>query len=94
MHHTYRIIIEPDERGYHGYVPALRGCHTWGKTVAATMEHLQEAIAVYLESLLDYGEAIPQDRSFESFATVEPRRSRRRARVRSVRAGHRTRQYA
>ncbi|MBI5327377.1 MAG: type II toxin-antitoxin system HicB family antitoxin [Deltaproteobacteria bacterium] len=32
--YTYRIIIEPDEnKTYHAYVPALPGCHTWGKSI-------------------------------------------------------------
>lgn len=53
--YTYRVIIEPDERGYHGYVPALRGCHTWGRTIADAKLHLREAIAVYLESFIAHG---------------------------------------
>lgn len=78
MHHTYRVIIEPDTKGYHGYVPALRGCHTWGKTIAETKGHLRDAIALYLESLVADGVVIPEDQSFEAFETVHlrPRRSR------------------
>lgn len=59
---TYRTIIEPDEKGFHGYVPALRGCHTWGKTIQDTQKHLHEAIGLYLESLEAHGEPIPDDR--------------------------------
>ena len=70
MNHTYRIIIEPDVKGFHGYVPALKGCHTWGKTIPETKHHLQEAIEVYLESLLGQGGSIPEEKSYESFATV------------------------
>lgn len=82
MHRTYRVIIEPDVRGYHGYVPALRGCHTWGKTIAETSVNIREAISVYLESLAAHGEAIPEDQSFESFTTVDvaPRRRMRNRR--------------
>ena len=78
MSHTFRIIIAPDTKGYHGYVPALRGCHTWGKTIVATQAHLQDAIALYLESLVANGDAIPHDQSLEAFATIDlrPRRSR------------------
>ncbi len=70
MNQTYRVIIEPDTKGFHGYVPALRGCHTWGKTVEETRTHLHEAIEVYVESLLAHGEPIPEEASFETFATV------------------------
>lgn len=34
--YTYRTIIEPDEDGYHGFVPILKGVHTWGKTIEET----------------------------------------------------------
>lgn len=71
MNVTYRIIIEPDTKGFHGYVPALKGCHTWGRSVAEAKKHLQEAIQVYLELLVAHDEKIPQDISFESFETLE-----------------------
>ena len=74
---TYRTIIEPDKKGFHGYVPALKGCHTWGRTIAETKKHLQEAIGLYMESLVAHGDAIPQDASFESFETVEIPKARR-----------------
>ncbi len=81
MNLTYRIIIEPDMKGFHGYVPALRGCHTCGKTIEATQKHLLEAIELYLASLAAHGEPIPEDRSFESFQTVRrPSTVRRRVR--------------
>ncbi|MSR85742.1 type II toxin-antitoxin system HicB family antitoxin [Candidatus Uhrbacteria bacterium] len=49
MNATYRIIIEPDKKGFHGYVPALKGCHTWGKTIMETKRHLQEAMSLYIK---------------------------------------------
>lgn len=69
-HHTYRIIIEPDGRYFHGYVPALPGCHTFGKTIAETKKNLREAIELYLEGLVIDDESVPDDASFESFETV------------------------
>jgi predicted RNase H-like HicB family nuclease len=50
--YTYKTIIEPDEDGYHGFVPLLKGVHTWGKTVEETKKNLEEAIQVHLEGLL------------------------------------------
>ena len=70
-HVTYRTIIEPDGKYFHGYAPALSGCHTFGKTIAQTQKHLREAIELYLESLVADGERVPQDASFESFETVK-----------------------
>lgn len=71
MSYTFRTIIEPDEKGtYHGYVPALLGCHTWGETLEETRKNLKDAIAVYVASLLADGEQIPVERGFESFETI------------------------
>ena len=71
---TYRIIIEPDDGGtFHGYVPALPGCHTWGKTLNATKKHLREALQLYLASLKDDNEPIPQEQGLEFFETVSER---------------------
>lgn len=67
---TYRVIIEPDGKVFHGYVPALPGCHTWGKTIEETREHLRDAIDVYLKSLIDDGESIPEDKGVEVIETI------------------------
>jgi len=68
---TYRIIIEPDTGGtYHAYVPSLPGCHTWGDTIEAARSNAKEAIQVYLSSLVEDGEPIPQERGLELFETV------------------------
>lgn len=74
--YTYRIIIEPDGKYFHAYVPALPGCHTFGKTIAEAKKHIREAIAVYVESLEADGERVPKDESFESFETVALRRQK------------------
>ena len=78
VNQTYRIIIEPDEKGFHGYVPALRGCHTWGKTISETKMHLREAMELFIETLLEYNEPIPEDDSFEAFETVSVKKPARR----------------
>jgi predicted RNase H-like HicB family nuclease len=79
MNLTYRVIIEPDGKGYHGFVPSLPGCHTWGKSIMATKKHLNEAIVVYLEALLQEDGVIPKDSSLESFESVDISRRPRRA---------------
>lgn len=69
--YTFRTIIEPDENGtFHGYVPVLSGCHTFGPTIEETRKNLKDAISVYVSSLIADGENVPQDNSFESFETV------------------------
>ncbi len=68
--YTYRIIIEKDGKYFHGYVPALLGCHTCGKTIEDTRKKLKEAIELYVESLVEMKEKVPEDRGIESFETI------------------------
>lgn len=68
--YTYRIIIEPDGKYYHGFVPALPGCHTFGETIDETKKNIKEAIEIYVESLIDDNVKVPEDLSFESFETI------------------------
>lgn len=68
--YTYRVILEPDEGGYHAYVPALRGCHTWGKTIIAAQKNIREAMTLYLECMEDKRERIPKELGLESFETI------------------------
>ncbi|MFH1610293.1 MAG: type II toxin-antitoxin system HicB family antitoxin [Patescibacteria group bacterium] len=70
-YHTFRTIIEPDENNtYHGWVPILPGCHTFGSSIEETKKNLKEAIELYVLSLQDDGEAIPQENGMESFETI------------------------
>ena len=69
--HTFRIIIEPDENNtYHGYAPALSGCHTWGDSIEETKKNLNDAIDLYINSLIEDKKEIPQDNGFEYFVTI------------------------
>ena len=68
--YTFRAIIEPDEDGYHGYVPALPGCHTCGDTIEETKENLREALTLFMASLLDDGEPIPEEDFIEFHPTI------------------------
>ena len=68
--YTYRTIIEPDEKGYHGFVPLLRGVHTIGKTIEETKKNLDEAIQCHLEGLIKDNILPPQEQNtLESIQT-------------------------
>jgi len=76
--YTFRIIIEPDEKNtFHGYVPSLPGCHTWGKTIKQTRQNLRDAITVYILSLVDDGEPVPQEKGLEALETISVKPSRK-----------------
>lgn len=68
---TYRVIIQPDGKQFHAYVPALSGCHTFGKTIQEAQKNINEAIQLYVESLNALGEPVPVDSSYESFETID-----------------------
>ena len=59
--YIYRTIIEPDEKGYHGFVPRLRGVHTVGETIEETKKNLHEAIQCHIEGLIKDGILPPQE---------------------------------
>lgn len=67
---TFRTIIEKDGKYYHGYVPALPGCHTQGKTIEETRKNLKEAMEGWLMSRHDLGWEIPEDDFIEALQTV------------------------
>jgi predicted RNase H-like HicB family nuclease len=52
---SYKTIIQKDGKYYHGFVPALPGCHTQGKTIEETRENLREAMIGWLESTTEHG---------------------------------------
>lgn len=60
--YTFRIMIAPDEKNtFHGYVPSLPGCHTWGETIEKTKKNLREAIKCHVQGLLKDKESIPKE---------------------------------
>ena len=58
---AFAVIIEPDNGSYHAYVPALKGCHTFGDTLEEAQANIVEAMQLHLESMLEDGEEIPED---------------------------------
>ncbi|MGD0651558.1 MAG: type II toxin-antitoxin system HicB family antitoxin [Verrucomicrobiia bacterium] len=68
----YKVIIEPDEpKGFHVWVPALRGCHSFGTTVDEAKRNIREAIDLYLESLEARGLPIPRESTRVAEVQVE-----------------------
>lgn len=59
---TYPAILHDDE-GYWIEFPDLEGCHTCGETLADTLEYAREALGLYLVSLQEDGQPIPEPSS-------------------------------
>lgn len=61
----FEVVYEPDEDGLHVYVPALKGCHSWGATRDEARENVREAISLWLEGARANGIAIPDRETVE-----------------------------
>jgi len=69
-YYSFRTIIEPDEKGtFHGWVPRLQGCHTFGNSIEETKNNLKEAIICHVQGLIKDGLQVPQEQ--DSFETVQ-----------------------
>ncbi len=68
--YTFRTIIEQEKpRGYHGFVPLLKGVHTYGKDIDEVRKNLKEATQCHLQGLLKDRETIPQEE--EAFELIQ-----------------------
>jgi antitoxin HicB len=62
MQHTYKILLHKEpEGGYTVSVPALPGCISFGENIDEAITMAKEAIELYIEELLERGEAVPDD---------------------------------
>lgn len=60
---TYTVVLlREEDGGYSVSVPALKGCHTQGETVAEALLMAEEAILLYLEVLVEDGQPLPADK--------------------------------
>lgn len=60
--YNYTVILEREqEGGYHAFCPLLKGCHSQGDTFEEAIANIQEAIELYLESLIADGQSIPTE---------------------------------
>jgi len=68
----FTVVIEPDEKAFHAFVPILPGCHSFGDTLDETRTNISEAIKLHLEAMQEDGEPIPveQEPTFITRLTV------------------------
>ena len=64
--YVFQVVVEEDrtedgQKAYHAFCPALKGCHTWGRTYDEALANAREAIELYLEDLRESGQAVPVD---------------------------------
>lgn len=59
--YKFTVVIEPDEEGFHAFVPALPGCHSVGATVEEARDNIVEAMELHIEVMREDGEAVPTE---------------------------------
>ncbi|MEY2910916.1 MAG: hypothetical protein RLZZ184_225 [Cyanobacteriota bacterium] len=58
----YTIILRPDDNGtFVAYVPAIKGCHAWGKTHEEARSELNHVFEMLSEEYLEAGQPLPDD---------------------------------
>jgi predicted RNase H-like HicB family nuclease len=61
MSYKFTAIFEPDEEGFHAFVPALPGCHSFGATLEEAHANIVEAAALHIECMREDGEPLPTE---------------------------------
>jgi predicted RNase H-like HicB family nuclease len=61
MSYKFTVVIEPDEEGFHAFVPVLPGCHSFGATVDEARANIVEAMELHIESMREDGEPVPTE---------------------------------
>jgi antitoxin HicB len=60
--YTYKIRLQKEpEGGYTVVVPSLPGCITYGENIDDAIAMAKEAVELYIESLVEHGEKIPDE---------------------------------
>jgi len=63
----YTVILEHEPDGmFVAHVPALRGCVSQGRTRGEALRNAEEAVALYVETLLDHGQPVPTEAACEA----------------------------
>ena len=58
----YTIITRPDDNGtFVAYVPAIPGCHAWGRSPDEARAELRDVFAMIRDEFADEGRPLPAD---------------------------------
>ncbi len=56
---TIVVHIEHDDCGFHAFCPALFGLHVGGDTRQEVIQNAEDAVYIYLQSMIQHGEQLP-----------------------------------
>ena len=78
----YNVTFRPEpEGGFTVIVPTLPGCITYGKDLKEAKAMVEDAINLYIETLLEDGEPIPSDEDVFSASIGIEMKSKAKSRV-------------
>ena len=72
--YVFRVVVEPDEDRWFAYCPVLEeeGGATWGYTKKEALRNIREVVEMTIESLIEYGESVPEEPEAEVKISPEP----------------------
>lgn len=53
------ILTEEEDGRWSASIPGLPGCSSWGYSQQEALENIKDAAEIYIEDMIDAGEAIP-----------------------------------
>lgn len=61
--YAYRVVVEPDEGGWHAYCPALRsmGAVTQGTSEADALKNINEVVQMIVDEMMEEGKPLPSE---------------------------------
>jgi predicted RNase H-like HicB family nuclease len=60
--YDYTVVLRSDDNGtFVAYVPAIPGCHAWGRTPEEAQAELQSVFEMISEEYEEEGRLMPQD---------------------------------
>jgi predicted RNase H-like HicB family nuclease len=69
--HSYTVIYEEDlEGGFVVSVPSLPGCYSQGDTLEEAETNITEAVELYLETLREESEELPEEHLWQGRVEV------------------------
>jgi predicted RNase H-like HicB family nuclease len=59
---NYTVVLRPDDNGtFVAYIPAIAGCHAWGKTSEEAQAELTQVFEMIREEYQEAGQELPSD---------------------------------
>jgi predicted RNase H-like HicB family nuclease len=60
--YNYTVVLRPDDNGtFIAYVPAIPGCHAWGRTPEEAQAELVNVFEMIKEEYEEEGKLLPQN---------------------------------